>query len=177
LPRGAFRHAESLGNTIMTITRRRMLLAILPLAMLSALPALAQTAPAGDIVIEKPWARAAIQGGTGGAFLTIRNTGSQADRLLSASSPLPRLTEVHTTMREGDVMRMAPVGALEIPAGGTVALQPGGLHIMLVGLSQAIRPGETLTLTLNFEHAGAITLQVPVQAAGSSGPAAGHAHH
>jgi copper(I)-binding protein len=126
------------------------------------------------ITVEQPWARAAIQGGTGGAFLTLRNAGTQPDRLLSASSPLARATEIHTTVREGDVMRMQPVTAVEVPPGGSVTLRPGGLHVMLVGLSQALRPGTTLPLALTFEKAGTIEVQVAVQSAGAAGPTQTH---
>ena len=155
-----------------TLARRRLLTAALCLPLLAAHPAGAQ--PAGGIVIEQPWARAAVQGGTGGVFLTIRNTGSAPDRLLSASSPLPRAVELHATLREGDVMRMQPVQAIDVPAGGSVTLRPGGLHLMLVNLSAPMRPGGTVPLTLTFEKAGAVTVQVPVQAAGASGPGANH---
>ena len=156
----------------MTLRRRRLLPALFLSPLLAALPALAQQP--GAISIEQPWARAAVQGGTGGVFLTIRNTGNTPDRLLSASSPLPRAAELHTTVRDGDVMRMQPVQAIEIPAGGSVTLRPGGLHLMLVGLSAPMRMGEAVPVTLTFEHAGAITVQVPVQPAGATGP---HGHH
>jgi copper(I)-binding protein len=156
----------------MALLRRRLLPALFLSPLLSALPALAQQPAA--ISIEQPWARAAVQGGTGGVFLTIRNTGNSADRLLSASSPLPRAAELHTTVRDGDVMRMQPVQAIEVPAGGSVTLRPGGLHLMLVGLSAPMRVGEAVPVTLTFEHAGAITVQVPVQPAGAAGPQAHH---
>ncbi|UPG74604.1 copper chaperone PCu(A)C (plasmid) [Roseomonas gilardii subsp. gilardii] len=155
----------------MTLLRRRLLPALFLSPLLPALPARAQQP--GSISIEQPWARAAVQGGTGGVFLTIRNTGAAPDRLLSASSPLPHSAELHTTVRDGDVMRMQPVQAIEIPAGGSVTLRPGGLHLMLVGLSAPLRVGEAVPVTLTFEHAGAITVQVPVQAAGATGP---HGH-
>lgn len=155
----------------MTLLRRRLLPALFLSPLLPALPVLAQQP--GSISIEQPWARAAVQGGTGGVFLTIRNTGAASDRLLSASSPLPRAAELHTTVRDGDVMRMQPVQAIEIPAGGSVTLRPGGLHLMLVNLSAPMRVGESVPVTLTFERAGAITVQVPVQAAGAAGP---HGH-
>ncbi|MFH5924653.1 copper chaperone PCu(A)C [Roseomonas xinghualingensis] len=154
----------------MTI-HRRGLAALGALAFV--LPAAAQ--PSG-IVVEQPWARAALQGGTGGAFLTLRNTGSQPDRLISASTPLARSTEIHETVRDGDVMRMRPVPALEVPPGGTVTLRPGGAHVMMMGLTQALRPGTTLPLTLTFERAGTVQVQVAVQAAGAARPAAHHHH-
>ena len=135
----------------------------------------AAASPSG-ITIEQPWARAAIQGGTGGAFLTIRNTGPQADRLVAASTPLARSTEVHETVREGEVMRMRPVPAIEVPAGGSVTLRPGGAHVMLVGLAEALRPGGTVPMTLTFERAGAVEVQVSVQAAGAAAPGPAHRH-
>ncbi|MCR0982649.1 copper chaperone PCu(A)C [Roseomonas populi] len=156
----------------MSIPRRAAIAAALALA-----PALvaAQQPPPGGVAVEQPWMRAAIQGGTGGAFLTLRNTGSQPDRLVSASSPAARAVELHTTVRDGDVMRMQPVQAIEVPAGGSVTLRPGGLHVMLVGLAQAAQPGSSVPLTLTFERAGAVPVQLAVQAAGASGPA-GHAN-
>lgn len=158
----------------MTVSRRTVagLAALGALALLH--PAAAQ--PAG-ITIEQPWARAALQGGTGGAFLTIRNTGAQPDRLVSAATPLARATEIHETVRDGDISRMRPVPGLDVPPGGHVTLQPGGAHVMMVGLSQALRPGTTIPLTLTFERAGVVQVQVAVQAAGASAPGAAHHHH
>ena len=160
----------------MTIHRR----AVAALAALGAFalisPLAAQEGGSPGITIEQPWARAAIQGGTGGAFLTIRNAGTQPDRLLSASSPAARTTEVHETVREGEVMQMRPVPAIEVPAGGSVALRPGAAHVMLIGLAQALRPGTTLPLTLTFERAGVVEVQVAVQVAGAAAPGAAHHH-
>jgi copper(I)-binding protein len=157
----------------MSLSRR----AVAGLAALGALafihPLAAQQ---GGIAVEQPWARAAIKGGTGGAFLTLRNTGSQLDRLVSASTPLARSTEVHETVRDGEVMRMRPVAGLEVPPGGSITLRPGGAHLMMMGLTEALRPGTTLPLTLTFEHAGKVELQVPVQAAGATAPAMQHQH-
>ena len=148
---------------------------------LSALGALALVHPLSaqqaGVSVEQPWARAALEGGNGGAFLTLRNAGTAPDRLVSASTPLARVTEIHETVREGEVMRMRPISALEVPAGGSVTLRPGGAHVMMVGLSQPIRAGMTVPLTLTFERAGAVQVQVAVQAAGASGPGAAHHAH
>ncbi|WP_338662400.1 copper chaperone PCu(A)C [Pararoseomonas sp. SCSIO 73927] len=157
----------------MFLTRRAAIAAI---ALAPALAA-AQQPSSGGVAVEQPWMRAAIQGGTGGAFLTLRNAGTGPDRLLSASSPAARAVELHTTVRDGDVMRMQPVQAVEVPAGGSVTLRPGGMHIMLIGLAEAARPGATVPLTLQFERAGAVSVQLAVQAAGASGPVGqGHRH-
>ncbi|MFC3123796.1 copper chaperone PCu(A)C [Pseudoroseomonas globiformis] len=163
----------------MTMLLRRSLAAFAVLPLIPLHPVAAQQAAAassGALAIEQPWARAAVRGGTGGVFMTIRNKGGSADRLVGISSPLPRVAEIHSTQRDGDVMRMRPVEAIEIPAGGSVTLQPGGLHLMLVGLKEPMPAGGSVQVTLTFERAGAITLEVPVGAAGAGGHGHGHSH-
>ena len=145
---------------------RRILLAT---ALLLPLAARAQ----GAITLEAPWTRAAGQGGQGAGFVTIRNAGA-ADRLLSASTPAAGRTELHTMLRDGDIMRMRQVDAIAVPANGAVTLAPGGLHIMLIGLTRPLAVGESVPLTLVFERAGTVTLNLAVQPAGARAPA--HAH-
>ena len=141
----------------------------------TALAAAAITQPAAaqparrELAVEEPWARAAVRGGNGGAFMTLRNGGDQADRLVSATSPAARTVELHTTVRDGDVMRMRPVDAIEVPGHGTVALQPGGLHVMLIGLDRPLAQGEHVPLTLRFERAGDLAVELAVRAAGAGG--------
>ena len=145
---------------------RRILLAT---ALLLPLAARAQD----TITVEAPWTRAAGQGGQGAGFVTIRNAGA-ADRLLSASTPAAGRTELHTMLRDGDIMRMRQVDAIAVPANGAVTLAPGGLHIMLIGLTRPLAVGESVPLTLVFERAGTVTLNLAVQPAGARAPA--HAH-
>ena len=151
--------------------RRRPLLALLPATLAASAAPAQQEARAGDLAVQQPWTRAAGQGATGGGFLSISNRGAAADRLLSASSPAARAMELHTMVRDGDVMRMRPVEAIEVPAGQTVTLRPGGLHMMLIGLSQPLRVGETVPVTLRFERAGEVRVDLSVQAAGAREPA------
>ena len=125
---------------------------------------------AGDLTIQQPWTRAAGQGATAAGFMEISNRGSAADRLLSASSPVARAMELHSMIRDGDVMRMRAVDAIEIRTGQTVTLRPGGFHLMLIGLSQPLRQGETVPVTLRFERAGEVQVTFPVQAAGAREP-------
>ncbi|WPB83192.1 copper chaperone PCu(A)C [Sediminicoccus rosea] len=158
------------------MTHRRHLLlatALLPLAG----PALAQdrVTELGPLRIVNPWTRAAGQGMQGGGFLVIRNTGATPDRLVSASSPAAGRMELHTHVRDGDVMRMRPVNDIPVPANGEVSLQPGGLHLMLIGLTQPMNAGQTIPVTLRFERAGEVTIQLAVQAAGARSP--GHHRH
>ena len=154
---------------------RRSFLGALP-ALLAAPAAVAQEARAGDLTVQQPWTRAAGQGATGAGFLSVSNRGAVADRLLSASTPAARAVELHTMVRDGDVMRMRAVGAVEVPPGQTVALRPGGLHMMLVGLTRPLREGEAVPLTLRFERAGEVRVELSVQAAGAREPAAVTAH-
>ncbi|MBX9700841.1 MAG: copper chaperone PCu(A)C [Acetobacteraceae bacterium] len=155
--------------------RRHLLLAALAAAL--PLDAGAQHPPAetraGDLVIAQAWSRAAAQGGQGAGYLRISNGGTQPDRLLAASSPAAGRMELHSMIRDGEVMRMREAAAIDIPAGGTVELRPGGLHLMFVGLTQPLRQGETVPVTLRFERAGEVTLPFAIQAAGARGPA----HH
>jgi copper(I)-binding protein len=130
----------------------------------------------GPIRIEGAWARATPPGGkVGGAFITLLNTGDVPDRLVSASSAIAERVELHTHIMNGNVMRMREVeGGIPLPPGETVKLQPGGFHIMLLGLNQGLAAGSRFPLTVTFEKAGSLQVDVPVEAIGSMGPG-GHA--
>jgi copper(I)-binding protein len=151
------------------------------LAAALASPASAQHGPGvqaaavqtkGPLRIEGPWARATPPAGqVGGAFVTLVNTGAAPDRLVSAASPVAGRIELHTHIKDGDVMRMREVeGGIPLPPGDTVKLQPGGFHIMLLGLKQGLAAGSSFPLTLTFEKAGSVQVDVPVEAMGSMGP-------
>jgi hypothetical protein len=138
--------------------------------LLAASAAAAHDFTLGALKLDHPWARASAGPlGSGAAFLTIENSGD-ADRLVAVASDIAERVELHTHKMAGDVMQMRPVEAVEIPAHGTAALQPGGIHIMLIGLKQPLREGERFALTLTFEKAGAVTVDVKVDAVGSLGP-------
>jgi len=151
-------------------TRRILIGGLATLAL--ALPAAAQN----PLVVHEPWARAALQGRNTAAYMTIENTTDALDRLVAAASPVARLVELHTHIMEGGVMRMRPVTAIEVNPGEPAVLRPGGLHVMLIDLVKPLRQGETIPLTLRFEKAGEVTLEVPVLAAGASGHGHGHGH-
>jgi copper(I)-binding protein len=97
-------------------------------------------------------------------YLWITNSGSQADRLLSVSSPLAASAGMHSTTMTQGMMQMRAVEAVDIPPGVAIKMQPGGLHIMLQGLKQPLAPGSSLPLILEFRDAGMLTVQVPVKA-------------
>ena len=126
----------------------------------------------GDLEVDAAWARASI--GTsrpGAAYFTVCNLGDEADRLTGLSSPVSAMPMLHeTTLSEG-VSRMAHVEAAEIPAGGELTLEPGGMHVMLMELTTPLKEGATFPLTLTFEAGGEITVEVPVFGPGATGPA------
>jgi len=155
-------------------TRRKLLLAAALTPIAGAAFARDSITEAGALRILNPWTRAAGQGMQGGGFLVIRNTGATPDRLVSASSPAAGRMELHTHIRDGDVMRMRPVNDIPIPANAEVSLQPGGLHLMLIGLTAPMNAGQSIPVTLRFERAGDVTVQLAVQAAGVRQPAHRH---
>ena len=122
------------------------------------------------IKIDKAWARATMQAGaTGVVYLTLGNSGPVADRLVSVSSPVAAEAGLHIMVMEGTVMQMRPVDALDVKPGDSIQLKPGGLHIMLTNLKQALKQGEHFPLTLDFEKAGRIEVEVTVLPLGASG--------
>lgn len=140
-------------------------------------PALAQThRPAtttGSLTVQNPWARASAgQAGNSAAFLTLVGTGP-ADRLVSASAPVAAKVELHETTMDGNVMRMRPVAGIDVAPGRPAELKPGGLHIMLLGLTRPLKAGESFPLTLTFAQAPPMTVTVTVVPAGGAAP---HGH-
>lgn len=148
------------------------------IAFLLALPALASDYEIGELEVEHPWARATPGGvKNGAAYLTIYNEGSNADRLVGAESPAAKRTELHISKEEGGVMKMMPLTAVEIPPGGKAALKPGGMHVMLMGLNKPLSEGQSVPLTLIFEHAGRIDVEVAVVRMGADGMQHHHGDH
>lgn len=117
-----------------------------------------------EITVVDPWARATVAGQSGtAAYFTIVNAGG-ADRLLSVASPAAEASLHATTMADG-VMRMRPVQAIEVPAAETIALQPGGMHVMLSGIHQPLESGATVALELEFEKSGDRRVEAAVRPA------------
>ena len=142
-----------------------------------------------SIMVSDPWARASsAMAAAGAAYMKIENTGSAADALIGASSPAATTVEVHETVAmgspmpsasggmgtgspmpsasgtgDGGMLGMRPISRLEIPAGGSVELKPGSYHIMLIGLKQDLKPGDTIEITLKFEKVGEIKVTATVR--------------
>lgn len=127
---------------------------------------LATVSPAfAEVEIESLWLRESIPGQPNGAgFGVLRNSGDQDVLLVAASSPIAGDIEIHQHVREGEQMRMEQMEALVVPAGETVSLQPGGYHLMLIGLTTPLVIGEYHDVTLIFSDGNEITISTPVKA-------------
>ncbi len=125
---------------------------------------------AGNLEIGHPHARAMVPGArVGGGYLKITNTGSIDDTLISITSDRAKETEVHQMSVNNGVMTMRPVtGGLTIPAGQTVELEPGGYHIMFMGVEKPFVNGEIIKATLTFEKAGSVDVEFAVGSAGGA---------
>jgi len=149
---------------------RRHLLVLSSAGALFGLPAAAHDYTLGNLKIGHPWARATPPAASsGGGFLTVTNTGTTSDRLVSATSPAAGQVQVHEMKMDGTIMRMREVeNGLEIRPGATVALAPGGFHLMMMGLKEPLKEGTRVPVTLVFEKAGKIDVELMVMALGAS---------
>lgn len=156
------------------ISALAMALALFPLAA----PAFADEAKVGDIAVENAWARATPKGAdTGAGYLVVRNTGATPDRLVGGSADFGAV-EIHQMKTENGVMQMRELkDGLNIPAHATIRLAPGGYHLMFTHMTKPLEKGGAVSATLNFEHAGSVKVDFPVQAVGAAapGPAKGDA--
>jgi len=153
----------------------KTLVHILAAAALTAFgsPAHAQNFSVGDIQIENPWAKPSLKGvPNGAAYMTITNRGETDETLLAAAADVSSAVELHTMSMTDGVMRMRQLqGGVALPAGQTVKLEPGGMHVMFIGLKQTLTAGESVPVTLTFEQAGTLEIEVNIkdQAAGMRG--------
>jgi copper(I)-binding protein len=132
---------------------------------LTALTAQAHEYKLGAIAIGHPYARATAAGQpNGGAFLGLANAGAD-DRLLSVSATVANSVELHQMSMDGNVMRMRQVDGIELKTGKPVALEPGGYHVMLLGLHAPLKSGDSFPMTLKFEKAGSVVVEVKVEGA------------
>ncbi|MCP8883282.1 copper chaperone PCu(A)C [Devosia sp. XJ19-1] len=150
----------------------RTLIAALTLLAL-AVPTLAHDITLGTLELKGPFARATLPNApVAGGFVTIVNTGTEDDRLVSVTADIARETQIHEMAMEGEVMKMRQLAdGVVIPAGETVALAPGGYHIMFMGLTQALVEGEKVPVTLTFEKAGTVTIDLDIGATAADAPA------
>lgn len=133
--------------------------------------------------ISTAWTRATVKTAkVGGGYITIKNTGNESDRLIAGTADFAKDVQLHQMTLIDDVMRMHPVdGGIDIPAGGEVVLQPGGQHLMFMGLQRPLLEGEEVSVSLTFERAGDVSVSFKVNSlaaknAHEHGAHSGHAN-
>ena len=142
-------------------SRLRMGLVIL---LAVGLAACAPGTSTSGITVTDAWARtSATIDGAGAAYMILHNGSGEADKLIGAASTAAATVEMHESMEMDGMMSMSPVDSIEVPAGGQAELAPGGLHIMLIGLTQELKAGDKITLTLTFEKAGQVEVTAEVR--------------
>jgi len=114
----------------------------------------------GDLTINEPFARAALDRGS--VYFTVENTGTEDDALIGASSDVAGKVELHQTVTEGASTMMKPVDKIVVPVGETTTLKPGGLHVMMTELTRELKLDDTFSVTLEFEKAGSVNFEVTV---------------
>ncbi|HXK53928.1 MAG TPA: copper chaperone PCu(A)C [Hyphomicrobiales bacterium] len=144
--------------------------AIAALIAVSAPGLHAEGMKAGPLELSDAWARASSgHEGNGAAYVTIANHGGEADRLIGAKSDIAEKTEIHNNLMEDGIMKMRRVESIDLLPGESARLQPGGYHIMFIGLHKPLEDGASFPLTLVFEKGGEVALEVPVKKIGAGG--------
>jgi copper(I)-binding protein len=130
----------------------------------------------GDLKIKDPYARATVPAQkAGGGFVKIENAGV-ADKLMGASSPVAKEMQLHTMSMDGNVMKMRQVQSIDVPAKGSVELQPGGLHLMFIDLKGQLKSGDQIPVKLKFEKAGEVEVKFHVKDMRPAHGQPGHNH-
>jgi copper(I)-binding protein len=152
-----------------------------------ALAAAPGTVPAKDmpnakISIKQPWARIILMNRPAAGYMQVHNGTGNADAIIAASSPLAERVELHRVTMQNNVMKMRPVAKVPVPAGAKVEFKQGGYHLMIFGLKHKPKPGDKLPLTLVFEKAGKLKMELIVNPTGKHKmnkmqPGGGHKGH
>lgn len=123
----------------------------------------AWAAAADDVVVQEPYVRLAPPNAPAtGAFMVIRNIGAKDLKVIKADNPLSKITELHTHLNDGGVMKMRPVSAIEIKAKGEAVLKPGGLHVMMIDLKGPMKEGDSVPITLSFDDGSSKVVEAKV---------------
>ncbi|CEA05157.1 putative membrane or periplasmic protein [Pseudomonas saudimassiliensis] len=147
-------------------------------AILAGSPAMSHDFTAGDIHIIHPWSRALPPvAPTGAAYLGLENRGGQADRLIAATSPIAGRVELHEHVHQDGLMKMQQIDSVEIAPGTQVEFKPGGHHLMLFELQQTLVEGGSYPMTLTFEQAGEVEIEVKVTGEPPAASPDAHSHH
>ena len=138
---------------------------ILTVSLAASASVFAQDYKLGSLRVEHPYARSTVPAQPSGAvYFAIENKGTNGDKLIGVASPVAKSVEIHTMSMDGDVMKMREVQSVEIKPSATISMKPGdGYHIMLIGLKQQLKSGNTFPLTLSFEKSGKLKVSVKVE--------------
>lgn len=149
------------------------------LVLFGCVPSYAQQGQPTGVTVVQPWVRATPGGAkVGAAYMELKAGSAGADKLLSVSSDVAEVVELHAHTMDGGVARMRRVDDIQVPANGGVALEPGGYHVMLINLNRQLKAGDQVKLILRFEKAGTVEVAAGVQPVGAkAGSGAAHSGH
>lgn len=134
-------------------------------------------AAADQISVQEPYVRLAPPNAPAtGAFMVIKNNGDKDVKVLKADNPASKVTELHTHLNEGGVMKMRPVAAIDVKAKGEAVLQPGGLHVMLIDLKAPMKEGDIVPITLTFDDGSSKKVDAKVVRPVAAGMPMQHKH-
>lgn len=151
-------------------------LSLLAAGLMLSIGALAGAAD--SVTVQDPYVRLAPPNAPAtGAFMVIRNGGDQDVKVVSASNPASKVTELHTHLNEGGVMKMRPVPAIDIKAKGEAVLKPGGLHVMLIDLKAPMKEGDVVPITLSFDDGSSKQVDAKVVRPTAAAMPMDHRHH
>lgn len=130
----------------------KFVFAAFALTILAGSPAFAAGSAADSVTVNDPYVRLLPAGqNVTGAFMVFKNAGDKDHKVVKADNPISEVTELHTHVNEGGMMKMRPVKDIEIKAKGEAVLQPGSLHIMLINLKKTLKEGDSVPITITFE--------------------------
>ena len=144
--------------------RRALVVSVVLLAALALTACGGSGGTIGGITVSEAWARPSpMMNRAGAAYMVLQNNGAAEDKLLSVESDVAKTIELHETKEMNGMMQMSPVPNIPVPANGKTELKPGGLHVMLIGLTRELKAGDKVQLTLNFEKAGKVPVTAEVK--------------
>ena len=151
-------------------------LSLLAAGLMVSLGALAGAAD--SVTVQDPYVRLAPPNAPAtGAFMVIRNGGDKDVKVVKASNPASKVTELHTHLNEGGVMKMRPVPAIEVKAKGEAVLKPGGLHVMLIDLKAPMKEGDVVPITISFDDGSSKQVDAKVVRPTAAAMPMDHKHH
>jgi copper(I)-binding protein len=150
--------------------KKILLMLILAALLLTACASNEMQMVGRDIEVQKAWARSALQGGNGAAYMILQNRSNEDDSIIGASSNAAEAVEIHLSQMKADgTMEMIRQESISLPAGGGVELKPGSYHVMLIGLKQDLKAGDEISVTLHFKNHPGMILSIPVKDAEGMG--------